>query len=236
LAIWDQGGIATPDSPFGYGRVYEQNEINEALQTNDPYSHLGYGPSQDTSGTHGTHVMDIAGGNGNGSSTPGVAPNADLIFVHIESSDIDWSGPDVTKTTFGDSVHLLEAAKFIFDRAGDRPCVINISLATNGGPHDGTSLVEQGLDILLNEAPNRSIVIAASNSFDDKIHTSGTVSTDSAVDLIWEVQQNDFTHNELEVWYSGNDVFELDLILPDGTSIGTVPLGTNASFENDTGR
>ncbi|MCP5049617.1 MAG: S8 family serine peptidase, partial [bacterium] len=98
LAIWDQGGVASPDSPFGYGRIFEQNEINEAVQTDDPYSHLGYGPSQDTNGTHGTHVMDITGGNGNGSGTPGVAPNADLVFVHIDNNDIDWSGPGVVNT------------------------------------------------------------------------------------------------------------------------------------------
>jgi hypothetical protein len=35
---------------------------------------------------------------------------------------------------------LLEAIDFIFCTAGARPCVINMSLGTQCGPHDGSSL------------------------------------------------------------------------------------------------
>ena len=36
LAIWDQNAPALPDSPFGYGRLYSQEQINNALQESDP--------------------------------------------------------------------------------------------------------------------------------------------------------------------------------------------------------
>ncbi len=120
--------------------MHTRNAINAALGQPDPYSALGYGPPPDNAfqqGTHGTHVMDIAAGNGHGSGVPGVAPNADIIFVEVAANDIPFSGPNAVGKSFGDSVQLLEAVKFIFEQAGDRACVINASLGTNGGPHDG---------------------------------------------------------------------------------------------------
>ena len=129
VAIWDQNASARPDSPFGYGRLFSQEAINNALQESDPYAALGYGPRPDPPlgpfGTHGTHVMDIAVGNGEGSGVPGVAPGADIVFVDLAATDIPWQGPGVVGQTFGDSVQLLEAIRFIFDQAGDQPCVVS---------------------------------------------------------------------------------------------------------------
>lgn len=178
LALSDQSAPLHPGSPSAYGRVYGEGQINAALQASNPFENLGYPKAMDGSwrnGTHGTHVTDIAAGNGLGSGQPGAAPEADILFVGADASDIAWDGPEVTQKAFGDSVQLLEAVRFIFDVAGDRPCVVNLSLGTNGGPHDGTSLVEQGLDAMLADKPNRSVVIAASNSQSDGIHTTGQV-------------------------------------------------------------
>ncbi|WP_246501582.1 S8 family serine peptidase [Mesorhizobium caraganae] len=231
LAIWHQAGIATPDSPFGYGRVHSTAEIDAALASPDAYAALGYWPSPDNAqqhGTHGTHVMDIAAGNGAGSGQPGVAPEADLIFVEAAISDIVWQGPGTINQAFGDSVQLLEAVRYIFDTAGERPCVVNLSLGTNGGPHDGTSLVEQGLDALMAEKPNRAIVIAASNSQEDGIHTSGNVAGDADHDIVWE--QSGHGGGEFELWYAGGRRLEITLIAPDGTVFGPVAPGTNLAI------
>src|SRR5207244_12494572 len=102
------------------------------------YAALGYGPDPDhppqVVGMHGTHVMDIAAGNGRGSGTPGFAPNAEILFVQPATTDIAWEGPDVVESSFGDSAQLLEAVRFIFDRARDMPCAVNISLGPTGRP------------------------------------------------------------------------------------------------------
>ena len=238
-AIWHQGGPNTPTSPFGYGRLYRQAEINTALRQANPYSSLGYGPVRDTAssqGTHGTHVMDIAAGNGAGSGFPGFAPEASIIFVDVASDDIAWSGPDVIGISFGDSVRLLEAARFIFDQAGDRPCVINISLGTNGGPHDGTTLVERGLDELVKQKPNRAVVIAASNSFSDGIHASGAVPEGEFIDLDWRRPPSSGWQDEMEIWYDGAEALDVELFMPDGTSLGLVGPGENGEARDDDGR
>lgn len=238
-ALWHQGGSRSANSPYGYGRLYERSDIDGALRQSMPYSALGYGPARDTSaahGTHGTHVMDIATGNGNGSGVPGFAPEATIIFVDVSSNDIAWRGPEVVGTSFGDSVRLLEAARFIFDRAGDRPCVINISLGTNGGPHDGTTLVERGLDILVREAPNRAVVIAASNSYADGIHASGTIPEAGMLDLDWSRPAGTGGQDEMEIWYGGGDAFDAELFMPDGTSLGVVGPGQNGEVRDASGR
>lgn len=228
LALWDQSGVARANSPFGYGRLYSTAEIDAALQAPNPYAALGYGPRPDTpneQGQHGTHVMDIAAGNGAGTGLPGVAPDADIVFVEISATDIAWTGPDVVKQSFGDSAQMLEAVKYIFELAGDRPCVVNLSLGTNGGPHDGTSLLEQGMDALVNAKPNRAIVIAASNSQTDDIHTSGIVGMGQSVDLGWTLIEE--AGGEFELWYEGNRRLEITLIGPDGTQVATVQPGNS---------
>lgn len=238
LAIWDQAAEAVHSQSVTYGRVFTKDEIDQALKSSHPYQTLGYPrtPFNPQIPEHGTHVMDIASGNGLGDRIPGVAPKADIVFVELSASDIPWGGEDVIESTFGDSKQLLDAIKFIFDTAGEHPCVINLSLGTNGGPHDGTSPVEQGIDGLVMEKPNRAIVIAASNSFNDGIHAQGTIPQGGSFDLYWQVKNHDFTSNELEIWYSGQDKFLLEIIQPDGESIGQIKLGENGRVKDDSER
>lgn len=225
-AIWHQGISTVPNGGVKYGRLYTQANIDNALKTANPYVTLNYGPKNEPGGTHGTHVMDIAAGNGNGTGQAGVAPEADLIFVELSATDVAWEGPNAIQNFFGDSAQLLEAVRFVFDTAGDRPCVVNLSLGTNGGPHDGTSLTEHGLDAIVNEKPNRAIVIAAGNSHADGIHTSGTVAGDQVHKIGW--RQDNAGGGEFELWYPGDRRLEVTLVAPDGTRLG--PVAPNANL------
>ncbi|NEQ25670.1 MAG: hypothetical protein F6K28_42750 [Microcoleus sp. SIO2G3] len=98
--------------------------------------------------------------------------------------------------------------------------------------HNGTSLVEQGIDAIVTAQPNRAVVIAASNSYEDGIHASGQVMQGNFTDLIWQIGQFDFTHNEIEIWYSKDDQLKLELIDQDDRSIGEVDLGASARILN----
>lgn len=222
LALWQQGAPAKANSPYGYGRLFEAADIDKALAKADPYKALGYDPGPRA---HGTHVMDIAGGNGQGSLQPGVAPKADLIFVEMSARDIAWTGHNAVFSSFGDSVQMLEAVKFIFDRTGDRPCVVNLSLGTNGGPHDGTSLVEQGFDALVSQKPNRAIVLAAGNSQEDNTHTAGTVPGNGHFDVPWTLVNG--RGGEFELWYGGSQRLRAELLGPDGQVLASVAPGEN---------
>lgn len=164
--------------------------------------------------------MDIAAGSGsfNRENPQGVAPKAELAFVNIatlQPKTVD----ELLETTFGDSVRVIEAVKYIFDQAKDKPCVINLSLGTNGGPHDGTNPVEEAFDALLQEKPNRAIVIAASNSYADKIHKTGFVKQGEVTEIKWNIPRFDRTYNEVEIWYSGKDEYEFDIIDDQGKQV-----------------
>lgn len=232
LKLWDQNAGNTPSSPFGYGVEHSQASLDLAVNQADPYAAIGYFPRPSA---HGTHVMDIAAGNGNGSGVPGMAPNADLIFVNV-THDMDPSRPrDIVGSSFGDSVTLLEALKYVFDEANERPSVVNVSLGTNGGPHDGTTLVDQGIDALVSAAPNRAVVIAAANSYDDGIHAAGRVVPGATFDLIWNVTTTLLRPIELELWYAGSDQFKVELFGPNGVLIATaLPGETKQSLSGTT--
>ena len=125
MSLWHQGAPYQSGSPnrYGYGRVFSQQEINLALLESDPYRALGYHPaiSDNGHGSHGTHTTDIAAGNGQAlNSLRGVAPEADLLFVHLSTPR---SAPGAN---LGDSVRMLEALDFTFqhnsrpERTGQR--------------------------------------------------------------------------------------------------------------------
>jgi subtilisin family serine protease len=229
LHLWDQNGIRTAISPidFGYGREFSAAMINQALQSADPYATLAYDPDVIARPpAHGTHVMDIAAGNGRApNSSPGVAPKADLIFVQLAAVDVS------SDESFGNSRRLLEAVDYIFTRAGalNKAAVVNLSLGTHGGPHDGSTLAEQWFDGLLT-VPGRAIVISAGNSFERASHASGEIAVAGTHILHWNIGANDPTDNELEVWYKGPDILEVTLISPNGQSFGPVRQAVTATI------
>ena len=141
------------------GKVYDKDKINEAIKSNNPYSIV---PENDITG-HGTHVAGCACGGGNiPLEYKGIAQEASIIMVKgavgrwVLSSDI------------------MKGIKFLIDKSKElnMPLVINISLSTNDGAHNGTSLLEQYIDITSN-LERVTIVIAAGNEGDAAHHASG---------------------------------------------------------------
>jgi subtilisin family serine protease len=229
LALWDQTGMASPQSPCGYGRLHLREQIDHALQQPDPWAALGYYPPHDA---HGTHVAHIAGGNsyacgpGQPDGPRGVAHRADLVFVELDYQGwANGSPPQRATGSFGDTVRLAEAIEFIFSFADGRPCVINVSMATNAGPHDGSTLVELAIDSQLRQGPNRAVVLAAGNDHDDSIHVKADVPPAGHFDLTWRLPPLRQRPVELQVWYSGSQRLTAEIITPTGSTLFTVPAG-----------
>jgi subtilisin family serine protease len=232
IALWDQRGAPSFGTPsrYGYGTVHTRAQINQALASGDPYNALGYHPADadpNGFGAHGTHVMDIAAGNGFGGGPIGIAPQADLVFVHLANKGTGGLA------NLGDSVRILEAVEFVARTAGQRPWVVNLSVGRHGGPHDGSTLAELAFDFALREAPNCFIVQSGGNYFDKCIHTNGRLQYGQARTLNLIVDEADITPNELEVWYSGNDQFSVCLESPTGTLSPWVRLGGQTEVMED---
>lgn len=229
LALWDQRAGGTVSTPYGYGVVHTRRAIDRALASEDPFAALDYDPidvDDDGTGTHGTHVMDIAAGSprvGPG----GVAPNAELVFVHLAAPS--W-GP----RRIASSVCLLEAIDFIARIAGDRPWVINLSLGSHCGPHDGTTLVELALDWLVTSGPGRVIVQSCGNYGKRPVHAAGRLLPGRRRRLRWHIDPSDQTPNEIELWYPGGDAIAMNLIAPDGRKIARALPDSHGSIVDGT--
>jgi subtilisin family serine protease len=181
---------------------------------------LNYDPADsdpDGNGAHGAHVAGIAVGNGRSGGPLGLAPQADIVFVQLTTLNAD--DPDLA-----DSASVLEAIDFIRGVAGSRPWVVNLSMGQCGDQHDGTTLIEQGLDAALTEAPGRAIAQSAGNYFASRQHSSGRLGAGERRTLTWRAPPAE-DGNELEIWYPGADAFTVSLRSPDGRLAGRASLG-----------
>jgi subtilisin family serine protease len=224
LALWDQRGGKRADSPqpYGYGTVHTREAINRALAAPAPYAQLNYHPADaDTgNGCHGTHVAAIAAGTGGDGRPAGIAPEADLVFVHHAPWD------NLERGKLGDSVTLLEAIDFIARTAAGRPWVINLSMGRHGEQHDGTTLIEQGLDAAVRMAAGRAICLSAGNYYNKRTHASGQLRPTQSRTLAWIVNEKiPSDYNQLEIWYSWQDKFEITVRSPDGSIEAHARLG-----------
>lgn len=101
---------------------------------------------------HATHVCGILAGGGAGTPYAGIAVDADIV---------------ATVSTLTE-VGLLAGVEDIIDYAKEvgKPAVINISVGSYTGPHDGSSLFSQYLDMCAEEAV---IVLSSGNEGSNKI-------------------------------------------------------------------
>lgn len=218
--------------------VLDADDVDELVASADTHDE-----PRDPSG-HGTHVLSIAAGNGGPMTTDtphyvGVAPAASLV-VAAPSDNGAFSDPDI-----------LRAVSFVFDRADDMglPAVVNVSLGSDFGPHDGTSSLEKGLAAMVGpEHPGRVIVVAAGNSatlvqMGDQgpfgIHTEAHVSPNGTTRVPFSVPGWAGTlSGAVYVWLTFEPGDEISVALegPDGESwVGRTDAGDSGGYESDDG-
>ena len=152
--VWNQNATSgTKPNGFSYGAEYT------TFQT------ITGAPTDNSSETHGTHVAGIAAGadKNNGFSYYGVAPESDIVLVSFDLQDNSTN-----------NVSLLDGINYIYNYASsvNKPAVVNMSLGTHLGPHDGTSLFDQATDKL--QGAGRLLVGAVGNEGNEKLHISKT--------------------------------------------------------------
>jgi subtilisin family serine protease len=165
LRYWDQtlnsGG---PASSYGYGIVWNDQQINSGVCI-----------STENSTAHGTTVTGMGSGNGRANNTnKGIAPKSSIIVVESNFGLPNWT------------MTIADACDYIFKVADTlgMPAVVNLSLGTYLGSHDGNDPASEAIEAMLDAKPGRIVVCAAGNSgAQGKYHVTGNVSADTS--FVW---------------------------------------------------
>ena len=212
VSLWDQTVAGVNPAGFGYG-----NECTTAQLTANTCTQIDAA----SNGGHGSHVMGTAAGDGSQSTSPflyaGMAPRADICMV---------------KTNF-QTTSILDGVNYIFGRATalGKNAVVNLSLGSHFGPHDGNSPFEAGLTALTgpgrvivksagNERSGTNIRHAAINAAGAGTNTTMLISGSAAGRVIG-----------IDGYYESSEVINVQITTPGGTVIGPLTLGgINAAY------
>ena len=144
---------------------------------------------------HGTHVSGVASS---------VAPGAQIIVVK--------------SYLFDDQI--IDGVNYVFERARElgMPAVINMSFGGQEGPHDGRSLLDQGIQEIIKGKSGRAAVAGAGNDGDDPIHAGGRLPPpeNGRYPYLSFTADPDEEYLRVEIWYSSTDSIKAKLSVPDG--------------------
>lgn len=237
LAIWDQTiQTGTPPQGYEYGTLFTREDINRALQADNPYE---VAATYDEIG-HGTAMASIAAGSvvDGGRSFRGAAPEAEIVVVKLKQAknnllDYYLIPEDVPAYSEAD---IMLGVKFAesFAVTFQRPVVICIGLGNNMGNHTLGSLLAQYLNDLA-KIRNRGIVICAGNEGNAAHHFSAPVpderigGQEAYTDVEIRVGEGERGFL-LEMWGSPPDVLNASVRTPGGETIPRLRLGMGQSL------
>lgn len=225
VSIWDQTVINTeaPENIFYYGREYTEEEINIALQSENPLTLV---PVNDTIG-HGTALAGLAGGNAVPTADfTGIATASELAIVKLKPAkqnlrDYLFIPPEVDCFQEND---IMAGVLYLvnFSKIRKKPIVICIGLGSNMGGHDG----REPISLLLSGLAERNgvvIVLPGGNEGAAGHHFYSTIDNkigSSTVELKVGENENGFT---MEIWGQAPGVYSIDITSPSGEYIPRIP-------------
>ena len=228
LRIWDQTitaafaetppTIASSGINFTYGVEYTKTHLDNELDGTP----AGFVRQTDSNG-HGTHVAGTAAGNGS-THTPalhaGMAPAADIVFVKGGNTGFPTAN----------IIDGLSYCNALGTTLG-KPVVVNMSLGSDFGPHDGTDSKNLAVTSFSTSTSGRAAVQSAGNSGGTLLHRAGTVAAGDSVSLTFTIPAynaaagtgNDNTY--FDVWFNTGSTIRAKLISPGGTVTQQAPGG-----------
>lgn len=202
------------------GSCYERASQIVSLTTDDPNT------------THGTQVAGIAAGSYKGNGWYGVALGADLVVCGIPEAELN-------------DVLVANCISYINDyaRRSNKPYVINISLGTNAGPHDGTSYLNRVIQQFA--GPGHIFVASAGNDGDHPvcIHTSIESKQDTVSAMLSGYQGSVSYSGVVNAWGDNNKMFNTRIVVMNKSNgqilyrsrpVGTTSSGTYTVISSET--
>lgn len=222
LSIYDQTGDGNPPKGFFLGTEYTNEQINEALRSENP---LDIVPEQDTAG-HGTFLASVAAGR-NVSGYAGAAPDSEIIAVKVRKARPFYlelfSVPKQQENAFESSAVML-GIEYILNKAREvnRPVVICIGLGSNFGSHDGYNIFGEYLSGISN-LKGVCVCIAAGNESEARHHMLGTIPTKGATQNI-DIKVGESAGDMIiSIWNTVSDRISVSVRSPTGELVNRVP-------------
>jgi subtilisin family serine protease len=214
VSIWDQVASGTGPPGYPYGKECTSAQIDAGTCT------------ERDSLEHGTHAAGIAAGDGSQSAGAlpaytfaGMAPRADLVVVKT-----DFQTPDV-----------IDAIHYVFDKATERGenAVVNLSLGSQFGSHDGASDFEQAVTALA--GPGRIVVKSAGNDRGKAVHAQVFATAPGAPATLSVAGSVKGSYFYIDGYYNATERLRVRMTTPNGTIIGPLVVNTeNAPWPGTT--
>lgn len=236
LAIWDQTiQEGTPPEGFLFGTEYRREDINRALQAEDPYTIV---PSRDENG-HGSAVAGVAAGSNvrTGNFYLGAAPEADIVVVKLKECkpylrNFWLVQEDVPAYQEND---IMLAVKYADSFAVPflRPVIICLGLGTNTGDHSGSSVLSRYLSAVALKR-SRSVVVGGGNEGNASHHYRGNLKGEGNNPQAVEVRVGEGVSGfSLELWGNLPDVLNVSIRTPGGETVPEIRLNIRQSVTFD---
>jgi len=238
VGLWDQtmeslGGEMQEDA--FYGREFTEEEINLALQSENPYEVI---PSRDENG-HGSALVRTAAaseqrvrGLAQGEQEPaqgsaaenlygGVAPLASIAVVKLKQAkpylrDFYQIPDNVFCVAEEDIIYGVEWLLSVAGRE-NMPLVLCIALGSNQGNHTGQTVLSRYLDDVA-QIPGVCVCAAAGNEGGSGHHFFGRVQGDGYEEVEINVGEGEDGFST-ELWAVDPDLFTVEIISPAGEVI-----------------
>ncbi|TCT16299.1 subtilase family protein [Natranaerovirga pectinivora] len=224
LSIWDQTiQIGSPPLNFQYGTEYRMEEINLALQSENP---LEVVPSVDELG-HGTFLAGVAAGRSTGDGRIiGAAPDAEIIMVKLKPGkqflrDLYLVNEDAVVYQDND---IMMGVKYLMQQAEalDRPLVICLGVGTNQGAHDGTSILEEYVNEIANNF-GYVVVVPSGNEANLRHHALGEYPVGVPYEDIEITVAPGERGFSIQVWAYTPDIYSIAILSPTGEFVSRLP-------------
>lgn len=222
--IWDQTiQTGTPPKNLYYGSEYTKEQIQEALDSPDPYQIV---PSRDTDG-HGTSLAGVAAGSiDEKSDFQGVAPQAQLAVVKLKKAKphlLDYYQFNGDSPMFQEN-DILMAIRFLIETANklSMPLVICICLGTNQGSHTGDGALPSTLE-RLKAYQGITVVVAGGNEAGRAHHYSGKIpGPNSFQEVEIQVPANSPGFS-MDFWGHPPELYTVGVVSPLGEVVERIP-------------
>ncbi|MEG0295890.1 MAG: S8 family peptidase [Clostridium sp.] len=221
--IWDQSLKPGKGENIPFGREYDYNEIEQAIEAKknnlNPYDIV---PSVDEVG-HGTNMAGIVGAFGKNPELRGMAPECEFVVVKLIRS-LSYKEFFPEDLNLYNLASVIAALQFVGDYAekNNKPTVVLLPLGTNTGNHKGRHILDS---FITSMSKNIGIVIV-SGSGNEGIqdgHVSGLLKSKGeceSVELIVAPGQKNMI---VEIWVDLPNILDVELISPSGETTGIIP-------------